>query len=334
VRGGILVPPLSARDTWVSPVPLFWHTFRGTFNPPFRIALPDPATDHNTRVIMTNVYEDALGDVFRVMLAGRCGSASQNAKVLDIGANLGIFMATSAAFGCSVDAVEAQTRLVPYLRETVAANKWEGQVKVFNLAVYDAPGELRIAYYDARQSGWLSMSMDAESLSSCSSTPGCSLETVPVVRTDTLVTQDYLLIKIDVDGPEAVIAKALLPALSRHHVESVLIEVCPPGWKSMIARSDGLAVLHQIASLGYDILLLNQVDFSSYKPEFIARLRRLEGVFRPKAFIVPLSLLYELFADDTTAINCKNIVFTKLDLLLQRFASAGAVLHHAEADAR
>jgi len=304
-----------------------WHTFSGVFNVPFRIALPDPASDHNTRVILTNVYEDALGDVFRVLLAGRCTTST---SVLDIGANLGIFTATSAAYGCSVVAVEAQTRLVPYIEQTVAANSndWVGvRVDILNVAVYDAPGSLSIAYYDAQRSGWLSMAMDQESLRTCSSTPGCKLETVPVVTTAQLISRDFILVKIDVDGPEAVITKALLPALRKYHVESILIEVCPEGWRDMISRTEGLGVLRQLMDeFSYDLIILNQIDFGSYKPGFLARLARIEGIFRPFAYVVPIDLLAELFDDQTTTINCKNVVFTNLQELMKRFKGTGGSL--------
>ena len=321
-------PAAAANRTGELPLAdIHWHTFSGAFNVPFKIALPDPASDHNTRVILTNVYEDALGDVFRVLLAGRC---TQHTPVLDIGANLGIFTATSAAFGCPVVSVEAQTRLVPYIQHTVAANApaWrDARVEVLNVAVYDAPGSLSIAYYDATRSGWLSMAMDKESLSTCSATPGCRLETVPVVTTAQLVTRDFALVKIDVDGPEAVITKALLPALRMHHVESILIEVCPEGWRDMIPRAEGVGVLRQLMDeFNYDLIILNQIDFGSYKSGFLSRLARLEGVFRPRAYVVPPALLDELFEDSTTAINCKNVVFTSVRDLLQRFESAGGLL--------
>ena len=195
------------------------------------------------------------------------------------------------------------------------------------MAVYDTPGTLSIAYYDAQRSGWLSMAMDQESLRTCSSTPGCKLETVPVVTTEQLISRDFILVKIDVDGPEAVITKALLPALRKYHVESILIEVCPEGWRDMISRKEGLAILKQLMTeFSYDLIILNQIDFGSYKPGFLSRLARLEGIFRPMAYAVPLDLLDELFDDQTTAINCKNVVFTNLQELLKRFKSTGGVL--------
>jgi FkbM family methyltransferase len=302
-----------------------WHVFAASYNVPFKIALPNPASDHNARVILSNVYEEVLGDVFRVFLAGRC---TRDVHVLDIGANLGIFSATSAAFACSVTAVEAQSRLVPYLQQTVAANQvaWgDVTVVVLNIAVYDKPGTLSIAYYNASRSR--SMAMDAESIRTCPSAADCKLETVPVVKTEELITRDNLLVKISVDGPEAVITKALLPALRKHRVESILIDVCPSGWHEMISKSEGLGVLRSLMEdFGYDLIILNQADFGSYKKGFLDRLHRIEGVFRPRAYVVPPTLLDELFDDKTTYVNCKNVVFTDLALLMSRFAQAGGIL--------
>ena len=312
-----------------APADLHWHVFRSPYAPPFRIALPDPASDHNTRVILSDAYEEPLGDVFRVLLSGRCRGGA--ARVLDIGANLGVFAAASAAFGCTVTAVEAQSRLVPYLQQTAAANTatWVSgaALEVLNAAVYDAPGSLTIAYYNASRAGWLSAAMDAEAIRTCGTTLGCTLETVPVVTTAQLVDRDHVLVKIDVDGPEAVIAKALLPALRSHAVESILIEVCPGSWHDMISRREGLAVLRALMSeFSYDLLILNQIEFSAYPRSFLDQLQRLEGVFRPRAYVVPERLLDELFDDSTTTINCKNVVFTNLASLVSRFAEAGGLL--------
>ena len=298
--------------------PSLWHKFDASFNKgaPFTIALPDPHRDHNTRVIRTNWYEDALGDVFRVVLSRRCTSADY---VVDIGANLGVFSATSAAFGCSVLAVEAQTRLVPFIRATAAANGWGGGpgdlMEVRSVAVYDKPGTLRIAYHTpaANASGWLSMAMDEQSLAECPSQPGCAIESVPVVEGHTLITRDTLLLKIDVDGPEARIVKSILPALTTHRVENILVEICPPFWRD-ITRQDGLDILRQLPLVyGYQVVLLDQISFEAYKPGFLERCRRIDGVFRPKAFAMPAAMFDELFEDATTTVNCKNVLFT-LDL--------------------
>ena len=298
--------------------PSVWHTFEGSFNKgaPFTIALPDPQRDHNTRVIRTNWYEDALGDAFRVVLSQRCTSADY---VIDIGANLGIFSATSAAFGCSVLAVEAQTRHVPFIRATAAANGWGGgpgdRMEVRAVAVYDKPGALRIAYHTpaANASGWLSMAMDEQSLAECPSQPGCAIESVPVVEGHTLITRDTLLLKIDVDGPEARIVKSVLPALATHTVENILMEICPPFWRD-ISRQDGMDILRQLPfAHGYEVVLLDQISFDAYKPGFLERCRFIDGVFRPKAYAMPAAMFDELFDDTTTSVNCKNVLFT-LDL--------------------
>ena len=138
--------PKDKTDAPASMIPNL-HWFQGSYNRPFHIALPDRQTDHNTNVIMNNWYEDAIGDVFRAMLSGRCSPGSQ---VLDIGANLGIFAFTSAAFGCDVIAVEAQSRLIQYLNESVRINKWDysaspslPRVIIKNMAIADKPGSLK-----------------------------------------------------------------------------------------------------------------------------------------------------------------------------------------------
>jgi FkbM family methyltransferase len=296
------------------------HWFEPPFAPAFYLALPDPRSDHNTRVILTNHYEDPLGDAFRVVLEGRCLPGT---VVVDIGANLGVFSAASAAFGCSVLAVEAQTRLIPYVRDTVVLNHWHDRIAVRNVAVFDKPGELRIAYYDpltSKTSGWLSMAMDEKAIEECPNKLGCTVEVVQVVETHTLVTGDTELVKIDVDGPEAVILKALLPALSKYTVGSILVEVCPPGWKSHISKEDGMAVLRRVMEeFRYDLVVLDQIEFTAYKPGFLERCTLIENVFRPKAYAVPLSMLDELFDDATAAVNCKNVVFTHLDELLASY---------------
>lgn len=334
-----------------------WHRFTGSFTAGtagFDICLPDPQRDHNTRVILSNWYEDALGDVFRVVLSGRCSRGT--GKVIDIGSNLGIFSATSAAFGCDVLAVEAQSRLVPFIAATAQANGWAeaphggrlpggavgstaplaaaaagafggGRLEVRNVGVYDVPGALSIAYYTplTNASGWLSMAMDKESLAACPTTPGCSVETVAVVEASSLVEGDTVLVKVDVDGPEARIVKSLLPALSAHAVDNVMVEACPQFWRD-IPRDEGLGILRRLPELGYDVVLLDQIAFTEYKPGFLDRCALIEGVFRPKAYHMPAAMFDELFEDGTTSVNCKNVLFTKqLHELVARFP--GGIMH-------
>jgi FkbM family methyltransferase len=321
---------------------VWWHTFRGTFNRPFEIALPDPASDHNTRVILQNVYEDALGETFRVALAGRC--AANGPGVLDIGANVGIFSATAAAYGCDVLSVEVQARLIPYLAETARANGWtEGRsaaghpvMRIRNVGVWDSPGELKVAVYDPTKSShtiWLAAAMDDESIASCPNVPGCQIETVPVVESSTLVTGDLLLIKIDVDGPEATILRALLPSLRIHHVESIVVEFCPSNWPVTLERSSAVHIIHQLVTdpaFAYDLVLLNQVGFEFYKPGFLDRCDRVDGAWAPYAFIVPDSNIDELFEDGTAAINCKNILLTKsVQLVLDRLGGTSKKPMHS-----
>ena len=297
------------------------HWFTGSFNVPFWIALPDRETDHNTNVIMNNWYEDPIGDAFRVMLSQRCVSGAQ---VLDIGANLGIFTATSAAFGCDVISVEAQSRLTVYLNETVRINHWDGprqpRVTVKNAAIADRTGRLKIAYYDpilARESqlidgwnkNWMSMAMDDRSLSLCSSVPGCRIEEVPIVEAHTLIKGNVILVKVDVDGPEATVIKSLLPALPKYGIESILCEICPGGWKE-VTRAEGMDILRQLVEVfHYEVVLLDQIAFSEYKPGFLDRCHKITGVFRPVAYMLPADMFSELFEDATTKINCKNVLF-------------------------
>ena len=338
VRGPGRVAMLRRRAA-LPPAVHVWHHFTGSFTAGtggFDICLPDPQRDHNTRVILSNWYEDALGDVFRVVLSGRC--ANGMGRVIDVGSNLGIFSATSAAFGCDVLAIEAQSRLVPYIAATAEANGWAvgaatpsiggGRLEVRNIGVYDAPGELKIAYYTplSNASGWLSMAMDAESLAACPSTPGCAVEAVQVVEASTLVTGDTVLVKVDVDGPEARIVKSLLPALAAHAVDNVMVEACPQFWRD-IPRDEGLRILRTLpAELGYDVVLLDQIAFTEYKPGFLERCALIEGVFRPRAYHMPSAMFDELFADGTTTVNCKNVLFTReLGALVAR--QPGGMVH-------
>ncbi len=288
-----------------------WHRFMGSYNEPFWIALPDPAGDHNARVIMSNSYEEALGDVFRVLLAG--GGCASGERVVDIGANLGIFAATAAAFGCRVAAVEAQSRLTPYLAATALANSWAAErLEIVQAAVSNEAGQLNVSFYtpDAKNGHtWLDMSMDRVAVRACLAESGCQIETVPLIPAQGLVAKDVVLIKIDVDGAEALIADGL--ARAAHAVPNVLVEICPPMWRSLVTRAAGVAIFeHLVARFDYEIVLLNQVEFAAYKPGFLARCRRVWGVFRPHAYVMPREMLAELLEDATAKINCKNVLFT------------------------
>ena len=266
-----------------------------------------------------------------------CDRCRANSTVVDIGANLGVFTAASAAWGCRVVAVEAQSRLMPYLAQTARANGWLGgaaaaRVHLHNAAVFDVPGVLRIAYHTplTNASGWLSMAMDAASLRACPTTPGCAIEEVPVVPAADLVPPGTVLVKIDVDGPEARVVRSLFPALAdaRDRPEGVLVEMCPGNWAGHVDRREGMAVFARLLDeFRYEVVLLDQIDVTTYKPGFLERCRKMVGVFRPVAFAMPRALLDELFDDGTTPINCKNVLFLQnVSALVARFAGAGGAL--------
>ena len=179
----------------------------------------------------------------RVLEAGPVGGLERcvedGTTVLDLGANIGFF---SVRFGRWVGptgrvvAIEPEQRNLASLRRRVARAGFEQVVECVAAAAADAPGELRLARTPSHP-GDHHLAPDGDP--------------VRAVTVDELMASDQRrlsLIKIDVQGAEALAIAGARRAIERHH-PALFVEIDGPSLSRM--GSSPAQLVETMSSLGY-----------------------------------------------------------------------------------
>lgn len=148
--------------------------------------------------------------------------------VLDIGANIGIFAIQQAQRGARIHAFEPNPDCFRRLAKAVAANKLEGKISIYNLAVAASPGSGTMIVPDGFTPGGSIVSVEDAALSEGPVFPVTSLDhfipTSGISRID--------LLKIDTEGAEVEILRGSTQTLTvvdrivlEYHSHELLKEV-------------------------------------------------------------------------------------------------------------
>jgi FkbM family methyltransferase len=190
-------------------------------------------------------------------LEGQCMRSGHPELVIDIGANVGFYSLAAASAGCRVVAVEPQPALARFFRASVIANGWESRITVKNAAAGEVPGKLNLTRL------WVPGVVQKGNASIVAS----------VVPLKALLTSDVLLLKLDVDGPDGLLLRALVPLLKNLNVWNLILELNADLWPEFgLSQRDGTALLERIADLGYDFYLTFEEQFQYYPREILEKL--------------------------------------------------------------
>jgi FkbM family methyltransferase len=158
-------------------------------------------------------------------------------RVVDVGANLGVYSACLASLvgpTGRVASFEPSPRVLPWLRANMASF---GQVDVHSVALSDSSGTRTLFGTDDPRHGGLA------SLESHMATSEGATEIESRRPTDVLGEgwEELALVKIDVEGHEPAVLRGFAPWLEERRIAALLVEVSP--------RWGGTAVFDEIEAL-------------------------------------------------------------------------------------
>lgn len=233
-----------------------------------------------------------------ILFALKVKCSSEQSLAIDLGANIGFFTAIIASLGCNVISLEPQTPLVRFLRATIEVNGWHKMVSLQNAAAGAEVGTLRLhklwVLGGAHKQRW-NRTMIA-----------------PVIPMRHLVHRDIAFLKIDVDGPDALLLRALLPLLETHNVWNVIVELNMRSWPtaSNISVEEGVQLVSEFYRLGYSLYLVCRQEFPSYHVDVLQQLGEVRNWNHfTHAYHIPKAQLRNVLAMNDW--YTKNIFFSK-----------------------
>jgi len=180
---------------------------------PFRIAAPHDDSILNEHLLKFGMFAPTESLIFALVLR-QCQQArgTRAPLVIDVGVNIGYFSLLALAFGCRVIGFEPQTRILPFVRRSLALNAgFAERYTVFNCAASSSYNHVDMV---EPNTAWSMVKIKEGATAP-----------IPAVRLDDIIPQDekVLLLKVDVEGFEDSVVKGALALLPR--VTHVVMEI-------------------------------------------------------------------------------------------------------------
>lgn len=224
--------------------------------------------------------------------------------VLDLGSNLGLFTLVFRAMGCRVLAVEPQRMMNQFLKASLEVNGWhtDGMVGIVEAGVGNSNTMLEMTF---DQKLWAPGGRENNPYGVLKA--GDKMKIVDIK--DLVVCPGTALIKLDIDGPEAIIMEDL--AALAHCVGSIIAEITWSMFPSYgVSRDDGWKSLDSFYDKGFKMYLVDPVNHSPSVT--ISKLTELKEwrAFRRSVWLIPRDVLREVL--DMSTHSTKNLFITRL----------------------
>lgn len=227
---------------------------RGLPNISMRVVAGDVISD---AIFWTGVYEAAATREIRRI------ASTDGGLMIDVGANIGYF--THLWLGSNpsnqVLAVEASPDNVQLLKKNLAANRCDDRCRVIDMAVSSEAGEVSFDLGPRQQTGWGGISEGVGT--------GSRVIRVATERLDRLAeaTMPVRLLKVDVEGAEALVFEGASELLRQRAVQEVWFEDNVPRREALGIEEDRLT--RELVSHGYTIE--RKADDPSLPMDIVAR---------------------------------------------------------------
>jgi len=202
------------------------------------------------------------------MVADVVSSSGEPPLVLDVGANLGWFTSYSSAAGCKVIGVEPQPRMLTLINVTLGLNDMNSRLDKYsndaankkyptmrdrvtilnNIVNTDTSQRLKIVYNNGAcwACSWVASAGPEEQSTN-------EQFVIPPIRLDSVIKQDVLLMKIDIEGYEVRALESAWSSLQKYNVKNILVEWTPKRWNGLHNLDKGTQMLEQLYDIGYTI---------------------------------------------------------------------------------
>jgi FkbM family methyltransferase len=205
--------------------PATWVTVRGkkrnpvAYVPPFQLDIHSPAEDVFISKTLAEglIWDEGMWDAFQG--AFLVNTDLKRTLVVDVGANIGLFVMLSAAMGMRVIAVEPLWKNVDRMVRSVRQNEFDSQVEIYHNALSYTYNTVSVvaASQDNQGSAHMGPPVRADGI--------YGVDYVESIRLDDIVHEDVKVLKLDVESFEGHVMNGALSVLCNHVIEFVFMKV-------------------------------------------------------------------------------------------------------------
>lgn len=187
--------------------------------------------------------------MFEFLLNKKCKKENSDKRelVVDAGANLGYFATYSGVMGCRVVAFEPQPRLLPIITTSRLVNGLVDRFTLHNNIIHVDPSQrLKIVYASGVCTGCSSVSPAGPDEKNTDNS-----FIIDATRIDSKVKENVLLMKVDVEGYEALAIESAQGLFDNYEVKNILVEWFPSRFPHGVERGNQL--LENLIDKGYKV---------------------------------------------------------------------------------
>ncbi|KAG1678984.1 hypothetical protein FOA52_013047 [Chlamydomonas sp. UWO 241] len=216
-------------------------------------------SDVSHMVDRVGLLEGGITQVFYESLHKHCVQPDgSRGLVIDVGANFGYFSVYSALMGCRVIAWEPVPMFRAFVRYNVQLNNVSHLVELRGAVVGETDGEV-LEMHVPKTGVWGTASVGG--INQFILNQDLDKIKVPSERVDSVVNEDVLLLKVDVEGYEPIVFRSLVNLLRERQVDNIVLEYNPGTAERMYPAIDLMeenpAMLLDLLQKGYRLMQLD-----------------------------------------------------------------------------
>ncbi|GAX85607.1 hypothetical protein CEUSTIGMA_g13022.t1 [Chlamydomonas eustigma] len=218
---------------------------------PFAFAYTDPKKDVDVshHFETSGVVERGITKVFYNIFKGRCfRSDGRRALFVDVGGNFGWFSILAASMGCRVIVFEPVPQFRAFLEYNVLLNGLQHLVDIVESVVSHKTGGPELKLVVPSKGIWGTAGIDGLNIDVSINSDNEEI-LVKSVTLDEVVSEDVLLLKVDVEGWEWSVIKGAETLLAKYNVENVVMEYSPGVGERSQRFDDMLSTINMLIDL-------------------------------------------------------------------------------------